>query len=54
MKTRKMYQVRFFDGSEYSKQIGRKLVDRTRANKIVKFLKGRGFAAFIAPLTVSC
>lgn len=53
MKTRKLYQVRFFNGNGYSKQIGHKLVERGRATKIVKFLKRHRVEAFCAPLVIS-
>lgn len=56
MKTRKLYQVRIErSAGESSKQVGFKmrLLDRSKALKVAKFLKKRHIDAFIAPLTVN-
>jgi hypothetical protein len=55
MATRTMYQVRTFNGSEYSRPVGFKtrLVERTQAQRIVKRLKRAGLAAYAAQIKVA-
>lgn len=56
MKTRKLFQVRNEIGYGCSsKQIGHKmrLMDRSKAMRVVKFLKKRGVNAFIAPMLIA-
>lgn len=57
MKTRKLYSVRYFGrkGSCYSNTVGFKgrLMERTKALRIVRRLKASGVDAIAAPLTVS-
>jgi len=50
--TRKLYQVREYVGSCYSKQLGCKLRDKPAANRIAKALKKAGRTVFIAPVTI--
>lgn len=54
MKTKKMYSIREFGirGSVYSRPIFQRLVEHSRAKKIVKFLKKRGRDVIIAPVLV--
>lgn len=53
MKTKTLYTVREFIGSEYSRQLGRRLRTRAAANQIAKALKKQGRSVFIAPLKVA-
>lgn len=55
MKTKKLYSIREFGigGSVYSRPIFQRLVENTRAKKIMKFLKKRGRDVIIAPVLVS-
>lgn len=52
-KTHKLYQVREFVGSCYSKQLGQKLREKTSATRIARALKKTGRAVFIAPVSIS-
>jgi len=52
-KTTTRYQVREFTGSEYSKQLGRRLRTRIEASRIVKILKKQGRNAFVSPLKLA-
>ena len=55
MKTKQvtLYQVREFVGSEYSKQLGRRLRTKQQASSIVKILKKDGRQVFTSPMKVS-
>jgi len=56
MKTRKLYQVRFEQGSGLStKQVGHKmrLLERTKASRIVKRLKRAGVDAIMVPMLIA-
>lgn len=52
-KTRNLYEVREFTGNNYSKQLGRRLRERTDALRLVRLLKKQGRDVFAAPLKVS-
>jgi len=52
-KTRTMYQVREFIGSNYSKQLGWKLRDRSVAMRLVRLLKKQGRTVFASPLRIA-
>lgn len=52
-KTRNLYQVREFVGVSYSKQLGRRLRERSDAMRIVRILKKQGREVFAAPLKVN-
>jgi len=45
-KTAKLYQVREFVGSDYSKQLGRRLRARSEALRLVRLLKKQGREVF--------
>lgn len=53
MQTKKLYQVREFIGSNYSKQLGRRLRDRASAGRVARLLRKQGRQVFIAPLSVA-
>lgn len=53
MKTKTLYTVREFIGSEYSRQLGRRLRNRPEAQKIAKALKKAGRTVFLAPIKVA-
>ena len=56
MKMRKMYEVRYYPiDLIYSREVGYKgcLLPRSKALRVVKFLKKRGIHAFIAPLNIA-
>jgi hypothetical protein len=53
MKQVTRYEIRAFNGSEYSKPLSAKLRDRSRAIKLVKRLKSRGVIAFASPLKIA-
>ena len=55
MTKRNLYQVRMWQGSEYSRHVGYKmrLLDRATALRIVKRLKRSGFDAYAAPIKVA-
>lgn len=56
MKMRKMYEVRYYPIELiYSRKVGYKgrLLPRSKALRVVKFLKKRGIHAFIAPLNIA-
>lgn len=48
-----LYQVREFVGSEYSKQLGRRLRTRQQASGILKILKKAGREVFASPIKVA-
>ena len=48
-----LYLVREFVGSEYSKQLGRRLRTRSQATTIVKILKKAGREVFASPMRVA-
>ena len=50
---RNLYQVREFVGNQYSKQLGRRLRERTDALRVVRILKKQGREVFAAPLKVA-
>ena len=50
---RNLYQVREFVGNCYSKQLGRRLRERTDALRVVRILKKQGREVFAAPLKVA-
>lgn len=52
-KTRNLYQVREFIGTEYSKQLGGRLRERTDAQRLVRLLKKQGRTVFAAPIKVA-
>ncbi len=52
-KTRTAYQVREFIGASYSKQLGRRLRNRTDALRLVRILKKQGREVFAAPLRIA-
>lgn len=52
-KTRNLYQVREFIGTGYSKQLGRRLRERTDALRVVRLLKKQGRAVFAAPIKIA-
>lgn len=47
------YEIREFNGNEYSKRLGGRLRTRAEANRVVKILKATGRAAFAAPLKIA-
>lgn len=47
------YQVREFNGNEYSKQLGRRLRTREEAGRIVRLLKKQGRSVFAASLKIA-
>lgn len=56
MKMRKLYEVRYYPiDLVYSREVGYKgrLLPRSKALRVVKFLKKRGIHAFIAPWNVA-
>lgn len=49
-----LYSVNFFDrASVYSRPLGRRLVQRHRAKRIVVWLRRNGIDAYIAPARVN-
>lgn len=52
-KTRNLYQVREFIGAEYSKQLGRRLRERTDALRVARLLKKQGREVFVASIKVA-
>jgi len=52
-KTKKLYQVREFIGNAYSKQLGRRLRERTDALRIVRLLKKQGREAFASSVGIA-
>lgn len=52
-KARNLYQVREFIGNGYSKQLGRRLRERTDALRLVRLLKKQGREVFVAPMKVT-
>ncbi len=52
-KTKNLYQVREFIGNGYSKQLGRRLRERTDALRIVRILKKQGRAVLVAPIQIA-
>lgn len=51
-KTRKLYEVREFIGNKYSKQLGRRLRERTDALRLVRLLKKQGREVFASPMSI--
>jgi hypothetical protein len=47
------YQVREFNGNEYSKQLGCRLRTRKEAGRIVRLLKKQGRSVFAASLKIA-
>lgn len=52
-KTTNLYQVREFIGTDYSKQLGRRLRARTDALRLVRMLKKQGRNVFATPVRIS-
>jgi hypothetical protein len=52
-KTKNLYQVREFIGNGYSKQLGRRLRERTDALRIVRRLKKQGRDVLAAPIKIA-
>ena len=52
-KTTNLYQVREFVGTNYSKQLGRRLRARTDALRLVRLLKKQGREVFASPVRVA-
>lgn len=52
-KTKNLYQVREFISNEYSKQLGRRLRERTDALRIVRLLKKQGREVLAAPVRIA-
>ena len=53
MKFQTRYEVREFNGNEYSKQLGRRLRTRMEASRIVRILKKQGRSVFASPLKIA-
>jgi len=47
------YQIREFVGSDYSRQLGRRLRTREQAVRIVKMLRKAGRDVFSAPMKIA-
>ena len=52
-KTKNLYQVREFIGNGYSKQLGRRLRERTDALRIVRLLKKQGREVLVAKIQIA-
>ena len=48
----KLYEIRIFQGSQYSRSLSSRLVNFRQARRIVAFLKNRGYEAFAAPMFI--
>ena len=48
----KLYEIRVFQGNQYSRSLSARLVDFHQSRRIVAFLKNRGREAFAAPLLI--
>lgn len=55
MKKQKLYDIRFYEGNEYSRTVGFKgrLIEYNKARRIVARLKRAGVQAIAAPVTVN-
>ena len=52
-KTKNLYQIREFIGNGYSKQLGRRLRERTDALRIIRILKKQGREVLVAPIQMA-
>ena len=53
MKTINRYEIRSYNGNEYSKPMSAKLRTRQQATKLVRRLRKMGHDAFAAPMKVA-
>lgn len=48
-KTARLYQIRYGRGTEHTKTLGRQLVNRTRAERLLRRLKRQGLFVYMTP-----